>query len=1180
MCIRDRGKAGRALANQTMIERPNESFTRNQPQRMIPRYNGNKGNLSVDYTSFDFGNPKADARVKFLATAYRGVMQPSHSKRESGTKDSSVDRTLDYSYVINGHDPRNASRFLGLETSQMDYETQTHSPWREQRQQRSVSNAHHTGGTRDSRGHTNILHKRSPSEAPKPIQRKPKLSPTTVQALNDAKKLIQERSYTQAVSILEAVLDKQERSLEARYLMGLCYLNSSQYANAIEQFQKMIELDENREHRNVNLLIAVAYKKKDDVLSALSVLSNTIAGYPNFYDAYIYRGKLYLKARKVDKALNDFTNAIKVDPKRASAYLGKGDCLRLLKKWDESLQQYNLALENRDATTEEEAKLKRAIAKIELGFYSEALPDLEEVIGKNPQNCDAMYFKGYSLLKQGKESEAILCFEQTLRLNNSKKAVTKAIYEMVKMKINSRDFYSAYWILNRTECLNVDMNALHKYKLFIEGVIFLMKKKFKEGYDNLNTLTSKNQVGEYLKDKIHVYKSYASFCLGNHEEAIEEMKKAQTYGKLEKGAQYNKLLCEGILSLKRDGFDFAAAQFSKANTILPNKMEPFFYRAVTILMSMNRSLHKLSIEEQSACIVEALRELDIALQLNDSSAPLFFFRGLLSLVACLYDQAISDLEKAIEKSDDNIPKYYYTRGLAYAARNNIKEAITDFTIATNLDAKFVEAYLERARVNLLRGDEVSAYSDIQKFVSLSPEDEKTFVSAGNLLFCATIYDEACKMYSRVPDLAMNIEILYLRVRTYIKMKELNAALEDLNRVIELGGTHQREASADRDMLHSLKIASVSKSDFHKNLRDAEEKITKVINSKKFGLIFDIHDCYFYRAVMRIYSQEYIEAMSDLIKANEYREKFLEGRLAELQNEVVRDGQLDEPSFDHEMAELEENTSFNRFEYLYTYTLLLILTGNCDEAIQVLENMAQYAVEKSRENLEILSAILKNEMALVAAGNVEEGEVEEKEIGPLMIFPFQNRLCSIYPPIILNFTHHKNIELKLSFCLPRVENPSIKPNVSIDLLAKVDHTSVENKPEAPWIRRNNKGIIFTEKIIEDVEHDVDDIDAFLKDNNLKESGLIHKLREEIATLENGSKKSIKDKGRVEEAADEFGNHEDYERMLLMHHENPMMMYDIDLAHEDNIISKSKIKDKLKLDDTIEQKLNKLLKKGKA
>lgn len=88
--------------------------------------------------------------------------------------------------------------------------------------------------------------------------------------------------------------------------------------------------------------------------------------------------------------------------------------------------------------------------------------------------------------------------------------------------------------------------------------------------------------------------------------------------------------------------------------------------------------------------------LDKAFEKNNSSSNLLFHRGILrfalgSKYFFFFDkiyifklggvnEAIIDIEKAIEKSETNIAKYYYSRGLCYAVGKCYKQAIYDLSI--------------------------------------------------------------------------------------------------------------------------------------------------------------------------------------------------------------------------------------------------------------------------------------------------------------------------------------------------------------------------------------------------------------------------------------------------------------------------------------------------------------------
>lgn len=54
---------------------------------------------------------------------------------------------------------------------------------------------------------------------------------------------------------------------------------------------------------------------------------------------------------------------------------------------------------------------------------------------KDPFNSEVDSFRGLVFYKTRNFNDAILCYEQSIKNNSSKKAVTKSIYEIAKIKI-------------------------------------------------------------------------------------------------------------------------------------------------------------------------------------------------------------------------------------------------------------------------------------------------------------------------------------------------------------------------------------------------------------------------------------------------------------------------------------------------------------------------------------------------------------------------------------------------------------------------------------------------------------------------------------------------------------------------------------------------------------------------
>lgn len=55
-------------------------------------------------------------------------------------------------------------------------------------------------------------------------------------------------------------------------------------------------------------------------------------------------------------------------------------------------------------------------------------------------------------------------------------------------------------------------------------------------------------------------------------------------------------------------------------------------------------------------------------------------------------------------------------------------------------------------------------------------------------------------------------------------------------------------------------------------------------------------------------------------------------------------------------------------------------------------------------------------------------------------------------------------MRLSFCLPYIEYPSIEPRFDDEVIKNMTVSVVENRPEAPWIKWNSQGVVFTQDML--------------------------------------------------------------------------------------------------------------------
>ena len=106
-------------------------------------------------------------------------------------------------------------------------------------------------------------------------------------------------------------------------------------------------------------------------------------------------------------------------------------------------------------------------------------------------------------------------------------------------------------------------------------------------------------------------------------------------------------------------------------------------------------------------------------------------RGIVFALAGLYEQAITEFNKAIEL-DPEYAEAYNNRGNAYWNKGNFDRAIADYDKAIELDPEYAEAYSNRGFVYYLKGELTKAISDLEKCLELS-DDPRVIAKAQQLL---------------------------------------------------------------------------------------------------------------------------------------------------------------------------------------------------------------------------------------------------------------------------------------------------------------------------------------------------------------------------------------------------------------------------------------------------------------
>lgn len=918
------------------------------------------------------------------------------------------------------------------------------------------------------------------------------------------------KDFGEAINYAQEILKRNPNNTNALYVMGLSACMVHKHELTIEAFKKILNKDPYYK-KNMYLFISIAYKKLNEPDKACEILSDAMEIFPNFYEAYIYRGKLYLKQKDCEKAINDFSKAVQINSSKCSGYIGLGDTYRLMGDYHTAIQNYSIVI-SKEAVLFEIICLKRALCYIEIKEYIAAERDIDSILEASPQNCEAMYFKGLCRKNQLDYSNAIIVFEQAIKLNQSESATAKSLHEMALIHVIQKDMYAAYFALDRIEEIPESMVWLIKSQQFLSGAISLIKKKYTEGIDKMNEVKDCEELEAVLRPMVLSYRAYGYFCTGEIQKAVDDYKELETKYKIEGGDVINMYLSQGILCTNNKSFKDASLYFEKARQLEPKKIESTFYISLLNIIAFieeNKEayesfLKRPKLEHFQAfkkrmilVIYECLETLESTQNTNDSCANLSFYIGLLKLSIGLENEAISNFSTAIDKSEENMAIHFMWKGIALAMCEQYDKALNEFRIALSIEPKNFKAALLKGRCYLFTKEIDRAFYAFKDFIEMEDEESEIQFFIGNFFFFEGQTDNAVQAYKTSLALKCTERALFELCRCYIIDKNLILAQELLEK---LNSDYYDEGYIfDFKQLNSLKDTSTG--EFYKSLEEMVELEKEI---KLGGIIFGQIEMYLYIGLCNFYQKNYELASEYFTKSklekykvnsSEYFEDVGINQMIEMEDQ--------EENEDSTMA--NNGMSFTKAEINYNIAQAYIMQGKVDLAIERLSEILES--NKYKQKVEEYINILK--------GNNITEEIRSRPYY-VEIFSSTNRLCGIYDDVQVTLPKTGvTIVFKLSFCLPLVMPPDPDIRVSFEILKDIKINNVENRPEAPWIKKNEFGQVFTSNVILNEVEEIDSSELFIKrlnDNTNNEDRFNTKMRGNFGLRFNEIKEeNIKQKG---------------------------------------------------------------------
>ena len=221
--------------------------------------------------------------------------------------------------------------------------------------------------------------------------------------------------------MMEQVATTQPGSVDAVFFMGESKRLAGNYKQALEYYQKAIEINPNFAPPYLGRARAnLALTPKKDVKTDLDA---AIAYDPNYWEAYLERGLYLLKKNDPEGAMLDLRRAKAMMPDSPLVQIGLARAELALGNNERALQA---ALDANQLDPEElSSYLMLGMAYRATGDLENALKNLEFYLQYSPDNAEAFTFLGASYLSQGEYEKALTALDQAIRLDkNSDEAYT------------------------------------------------------------------------------------------------------------------------------------------------------------------------------------------------------------------------------------------------------------------------------------------------------------------------------------------------------------------------------------------------------------------------------------------------------------------------------------------------------------------------------------------------------------------------------------------------------------------------------------------------------------------------------------------------------------------------------------------------------------------------------------
>lgn len=255
-----------------------------------------------------------------------------------------------------------------------------------------------------------------PAAVPSSKKGEPQLpAAPTVQAVNEARQLIAQRKFADALARLNAALALDPRNEDGlRTRMTVLFI-LARFQDARADIDELLKLKPNDAQLLASRAATGLGMRQYD--QATIDADRAIRADPNNSTAYADRGTAKRMTGKSQDAIADFDRSIALNPKNSVAFSERGQAYMWLGQLDKAVVDFDQALAI--APTDDGARGARGLALLLKGNSAEGLVDVKNALDRNPNNVMAELGQGVAMLTSGQYDRAVVALGQVIGKNAS-----------------------------------------------------------------------------------------------------------------------------------------------------------------------------------------------------------------------------------------------------------------------------------------------------------------------------------------------------------------------------------------------------------------------------------------------------------------------------------------------------------------------------------------------------------------------------------------------------------------------------------------------------------------------------------------------------------------------------------------------------------------------------------------